>query len=90
MKTFRMYKWTLEVGGPQTIRVPEGVVIRHVGSQEDRPVIWAEVDPEREWLPRAFCVIGTGHPIPNHATYIGTAVGMAFVWHIYELAGGTG
>ena len=90
MKTFRMYKWTLGLGGPHIIMMPEDAVIRHVGSQEDRPVIWAEVGPEREWLPRTFVVTGTGHRVPDHATYIGTAVGMAFVWHIYELAGGTG
>jgi len=46
--------------------------------------VWAEVDPEGpETSSRKMRVFGTGHPIPDDATYVGTAPTGPFVWHVY-------
>lgn len=49
---------------------------------------WAE-HHDGEWTaPRAFQVYGTGHRIPDSATWRGTAGRVdGLVWHLYELPG---
>lgn len=48
--------------------------------------VWAEVTPEgKETDARKLRVFGTGHPIPDEATYVGTAPSAPFIWHVYEL-----
>jgi hypothetical protein len=48
---------------------------------------WAETNPNRPPTERAFLVVGTGHPIPDDAIYVGTAprTPHGLVWHLYEV-----
>lgn len=62
--------------------------IVHVGTKDVRQVdFWALVDVDEPRV-RTFQVFGTGHPIPDEAAYLGTAVAsIHFVWHLFEIDG---
>lgn len=67
-----------------THSIPHNEVIVHVAMQDDVPTIWAIVDPGEEREQRTFIVTGTGHLVPDDASYIGTVMERFFVWHIWE------
>jgi hypothetical protein len=49
---------------------------------------WAEHDPDSFGeQPRTFQVFGTGHPIPDGMSWVGTCdrTPDGFVWHLYEV-----
>lgn len=58
-----------------------------VDTQGGVPTVW--IDDERDeaihTMRRNFMVIGTGHPIPDGATHVGSLMQGAFVWHVYQL-----
>ena len=66
--------------------MPRFATIRHVGAQDDGPVLWAEVDERHAPEGRQFFIYGTGHPISEEGLrYIGTCqTESGFVWHVYE------
>jgi hypothetical protein len=72
--------------------MPKGSVIRFVGEQRGRITLWFETDfdlmdrtdKDDVLESRRFFVVGTGHPIPEGATYLGTVPMASFVWHIFE------
>lgn len=62
--------------------------IVHVDSRNPRAVeIWA-LNTGGTTLTRSFRVFGTGQPLPDNATHIGTAIppGGHLVWHLLETA----
>ena len=75
-----------------TIKLPKGAEILSVQTdqKDNRPCIWALVDPEAESEDRHFELFGTGHDIycdiGIERKYIGTYQyqGGAFVGHIFE------
>lgn len=86
-----IYKYPLELGNC-IVNIPVGSRILSVGSQRGTVCLWAEVDKispytgkEPALIERKFCVIGTGHPLPNNLIYIDTVVMEPFVWHVYEI-----
>jgi hypothetical protein len=83
MKT--IYKYPLQLAdGAQEVKMPKGAHLVHVDLQHGDPTLWAEVDTEAASEVRLFQVHGTGHPIKHDGNYVGTAVGVPFVWHVYE------
>lgn len=48
---------------------------------------WAEHDDDAPERSRRFQVFGTGHPLPDGASWAGTCPRMAngLVWHLYEI-----
>jgi hypothetical protein len=85
-----IYKYTLGPAGRQTIDIPTGFKVRHVGPQRVTSAtmegiqLWAEVDPNAPTVAATFEMAGTGHPVPVTGIYCGTAVmGDGFIWHIY-------
>jgi hypothetical protein len=83
-----VWKFTLELTDhPQKISIPTYANILHVGSQDNQPVFWAEVQQPAIHEDRWFVVHGTGHPIHINGNYMGTAEthGGQFVWHLYEV-----
>jgi hypothetical protein len=48
---------------------------------------WAEQDTNALTRARAFQVFGTGHPLPDGATWVGTCTRLnnGLVWHLYEV-----
>jgi len=82
-----VWKYPLRLlDGQQVVKMPTGAEVLSVGIQGSTPTIWAEVDPAAKMEPRYFQVHGTGHPISNGGVFVGTAVGVPFVWHVYEHA----
>ncbi|HET8661080.1 MAG TPA: hypothetical protein VFM55_19045 [Micromonosporaceae bacterium] len=84
-----VWKYEVEANGrDNAITMPKGARILHVEHQDARPSVvtfWAEVDPAAERELRTFVVVGTGHPVPDGARYVGTdCVLPTLVWHLYE------
>ena len=49
--------------------------------------VWAEVDPQgEETSTRKMRAFATGQPVPDGASYVGTALAEPFVWHVYAEA----
>lgn len=46
--------------------------------------VWIETTPGAPEVARDLHVVGTGHPVPEGATYVGTAIDGLFVWHLYD------
>jgi hypothetical protein len=83
-----VWKYPLLIEKPTVHAIPSDDVIVHVADQGGVPTIWTIVDSDNELERRTFIVTGTGHPVTDDdASYIGTAVGPIFVWHIWELIG---
>jgi len=80
----KIWKFLFEVVDFQTLNIPYGAKLLHIGTQQDIPTLWAAVNPEQPLENRRFWVVGTGGRIPRDSTYVGTSVGSEFVWHIYE------
>jgi hypothetical protein len=91
MKT--IWKFTLGPTYKQTVDIPTGFKVRHVGPPSATAptsmgvCVWVEVDTEAAHVPIDFYLSGTGHPLPPAevgAIYCGTAVmGDLFVWHVH-------
>lgn len=70
-----------------SIRMPIGAKILSVQLQNNRPMMWAIVDPNAETEIRKFEIVGTGMGFndTNYMyTYIGTFQDNPFVWHLFE------
>lgn len=69
----------------QKIEMPNHAEIRHLGIQNNKVFLWAEVQENNPVVERTFFIVGTGHPIPTQAKrYIGTFQAPPFVWHLYS------
>jgi hypothetical protein len=81
-----VWKYTLEIEDEQSIAMPEGAELLHVGDQYGKLALWARVIPtgERE-VRRVILIRGTGHPIWSQP-YIGTVVTAngSLVWHVFD------
>jgi len=83
MKT--VYKYQVPIDG--TIKLPLGATVLHVGEQAQSVCLWALVDTNQPLVGRRFMLVGTGHPIPETATYHGTGHIMigGLVFHVFEI-----
>lgn len=86
-----IWKYTLEITDRQSISLPEGAEVLHVGNQAESLCLWALVDPKAKLGPiRCFEIFGTGHPIPEDMgvsrKFLGTIIMQhgALVWHVFE------
>ena len=80
--------WKYQVrtsGQPYEQRLPAGAKLLYLDKQLEFPHIWIEIDDQADEETRVFQVVGTGHRIPEGATYVGTWQTPPFVWHLYEL-----
>ncbi len=84
MKTIWKYKLETSVSLP-SLFIPEGARFLHMDYQRDDLCLWFEVDVTAERDFRTFQVIGTGHPVPEGGTYLGTVQQPPYVWHVYEV-----
>lgn len=87
--TQRVLKWHVPVDD-QIHPIGTGPVL-HVDNQLDTHTltVWTEESDEPHGgEARAVRVFGTGQPLPNFATHLGSVLvaSGALVWHLYELA----
>lgn len=81
--TLRIYKYALQVCDTQLVMMPAGAKILDFQIQADEWCIWALVDDTVVMAEVTIHVRGTGHPIPEHVRYIGTAQQGPYVWHAF-------
>ncbi len=82
-----IFKYTLDYGIGKSTRlmVPVGAKVLTFQMQGDNIVGWFEVFSKAKMHEVEFGIIGTGHEIPDFATYVATVQDGPFVWHIYRL-----
>jgi hypothetical protein len=87
-----VWKFPLEVTDWQEIEMPQDAEILHVGDQSPATSprrtleVWALVDPNNPRVARKFAIHGTGHPVTEGGTHIGSIItaGGALVWHVFD------
>ena len=67
------------------LMLPVGWKFRTVIIQDDRPHLYAEVMDDAVKLEYSFATYGTGHEIPDGATWLQTYEIGPFVFHLYQL-----
>lgn len=74
------------------VQMPAGAEILRMGMQGPAhgqarltPTLWALVDDQAALETRRFQVVGTGHPLPDGAAYVGSWDAAPFVWHVFEM-----
>lgn len=84
MKTVRKYE--LGPAKTQSIWMPGHANILSVQLQDDKPVLWALVDPTIPNEERRFRLVWTGEEISNlvYPVYIGTFQAGPTAWHLFE------
>lgn len=79
--------WKYELRGPRTeIQMPKGSAVLCVQTQYNKPVLWAEVDPEAPPVKRRFLAVPTGGTLyGDERHYVGTfqIEGGQLVFHVY-------
>jgi hypothetical protein len=81
-----IHKFPLDGKACQPMALPEGAAILHVGlDPENKPCVWARVDPDRPLKGRQFFTIGTGERLPPPAKYHhGSYVDGPYIWHVFS------
>lgn len=82
----RIYKYKVEIQGDTTsIFMPVTAGVIKVGFDPSGDLcMWAMVDPYEATVRRLFEVKGTGEDL-NSETWLGTAIGSTYVWHVFEV-----
>ena len=82
----RVWKYELPLEGQPEVTMPIGAEVLHIGVQGNVPYLWARVDPRDPVGTRRFLLVGTGHPVPDSATHLGTFMldDGRFVGHVFE------
>jgi hypothetical protein len=79
-----IFKYGLEPG-PQRVILPSIANLLHVGAQEGRLFMWAQVQSDAIQLERRIHVYGTGHAMGEApGAYVGTAIVGPYVWHVFD------
>lgn len=86
----KVFKYPLEIKDEVSVPMPLGAKILTVQSLNNKPCIWAAVDPSTTYMEmRKFRIAGTGHPIADSTVdgYIGTVQlhGGMLVFHVFEV-----
>jgi hypothetical protein len=80
----KVFKYELQ-GKDVILKLPLGAEILNVQLQNDRPVLWALVDPNNVEVGRSICIVGTGWDVEDNMKYINTYMEGYFVWHVFEI-----
>lgn len=84
-----VYKYKIELQDEQIVKLPRGVKILNVDTQDSEIFIWALVDTERDLREIKILIRGTGHEIISciNKKYIGTIqlLGGKLIYHIFEI-----
>lgn len=83
-----VWRYEIDLNADQFALQVGGTVV-HVGLRVARMIeLWVEVDTDRLTSDNSniYRVFGTGHPLPDDATHVGSVIDGPFVWHVYRLA----
>jgi len=82
MKT--IWKRSIPYPGNYTVELPKPAIIVKFGLDPAGELcVWAEVEPEERLFRRDFCIIGTGHGVPEGKEYFDSVTKGDYVWHLY-------
>jgi hypothetical protein len=85
MKDWTIWKYQIDVDDTVTIDMPQGATVLHIApSSATGLLLWATVNPDAPTETRTFHVRGTGHPLGNVGSHLGTVQAGPFVWHVFE------
>jgi hypothetical protein len=81
-----IWKAPLMLAEFQTVNIPKGAEFLTAALQHGVPTVWFMCDHAAPPEPVEFCICGTGHeaPEPEYWRYVGTCVGVTFVWHVFR------
>ena len=88
MSKRQVFRYTVKVDDqPHTFDLTSDPLHVANGATLDEVEFWAEHDPDAPEYPAAFQVVGTGHPLPDGAVYVGTCprTREGIAWHLYRL-----
>ena len=88
MSKRQVFRYTVPVDGqPHVIHLTSDPLHVANGVTLDEVEFWAEHDMGAPEYPAAFQVVGTGHPLPDGALYVGTAprTREGLVWHLFRV-----
>ena len=86
----KIFKFQIPLSDVVTIEMQENAKILSVQAQNEKPYMWALVDPPARLVKRKFRFAGTGHEITHDSgklLFIGTFQmhGGSLVFHIFEI-----
>ena len=83
--TQRIFKYTLELQGVQTIKIHKNAQFISVQNQGEQLVVHAIIDTAYPQMDYEFSIFGTGDVLPEKlGTHIGTTQLLdTFVWHVF-------
>jgi hypothetical protein len=84
----RIYKYEIPISDELVnLEMPRNYEFLSVQNQNDKCVLWAEIDTEQRLSKETFWVVGTGHDMNKYysASYLGTVQIRELVWHIYKI-----
>ena len=77
-------KYELRLVDLQSVPIPCGAEVLHVGVQNGDIYVWCLCDPQQKNVPMKFFIYGTGHDIKEpDIKHVGTVFQRSFVWHIF-------
>lgn len=85
MKTIHKFVIDPQDDEPVVVELPINHQILYVDAQFDQVCMWVQLNPALQLQPHLFKIFGTGHWVPDHATYIGSTQISPFVWHLYKV-----
>jgi hypothetical protein len=85
-----VYRYEVGLDGPVEIGLAGNPVAFGALGYSAGIEFWAEHDDALPEVARTFVIVGTGHLVPEGASYVGTAPRTrdGIVWHLFELSGG--
>jgi len=84
--TYTVWKTELKLRDVQDIDVPEGAELLTAREQHEQVCVWFKCDPLNLKIKRRIALVGTGHPAPDGARYVGSAhlQGGSLILHVFE------
>lgn len=82
-----VYKYAIPMADSFSLHMPKSAEIIHVAVQDNKPYMWARVNPNNEPELRVFRLAGTGHTLAANVTkHLGSFMlhDESLVFHLFE------
>ena len=83
-----VWKYPINIDGLTELTLPGGAQVLTVNLQNEKPFLWAMVDPDKHLTTRRFRLVATGESFEaNDPFYVGTLFveGGRYVFHVFEV-----
>jgi hypothetical protein len=83
---YSVWKTILRIANVQDIEVPKDAELLTARDQHEQICVWFKCNPANPTTKRRIAMVGTGHPVPEGARYVGTGFldGGQLVVHVFE------